>query len=149
MELTLTNAVFSRIPMVLFLRRNKSSRNENLRGFFVEYIKSTGARINQRRGARSPQAHEAWAPLAAPSRLVGPLGLRHLQLQLYLVPFVRKNIKKKSSSRFTIRRRRHHVFFLWRADLESVLGSGEGRSLPLSSPTFLHRQFQMLFTVGE
>ena len=89
----------------------------------------------------SPQAHQARAPLAAPSRLVGPSELHHLQFQLYLVPFVRKKIKEKSSSRFTIRRRHHLLFFLSRADLESVLGSREGKSSSSSSPTILHRQF--------
>ena len=81
------------------------------------------------------------APLAWPGRLVSPSKLRRPQFQLYITSFVRKKIKEKSSSRFTIRRLRHHLFFLWRADLESVLGSGEGRSSPSSSPTFLHRQF--------
>jgi hypothetical protein len=39
---------------------------------------------------------------------------------------VEKKIREKSSSRFTIRSRRHLLFFLGRADLESVWGSGEG-----------------------
>ena len=38
----------------------------------MEYIKNTGARISGGSGAVSPQAHQAWGPLAAPSRLVGP-----------------------------------------------------------------------------
>ena len=67
-------------------------------------------------------------PLAAPGRLVGPTTLHRLQIQLYLVRLARKKIKEKGSSRFTIRRRRHLPFFIWRADLESVLGSREGRS---------------------
>ena len=59
----------------------------------MEFIKNTSARINRRSGARSPQAHQARPPLAAPSRLVGASELRRLQLQLYLVPFVQKKIK--------------------------------------------------------
>ena len=41
MELTRTDAVFSRIAMVLFLRRNKSSRNdlEIYREFFWNILK--------------------------------------------------------------------------------------------------------------
>ena len=53
-----------------------------------------------------------------------------------------EKIREKSSSRFSTHSCRHHLFFLWRADLESVLCSGEGKSSPSLSPTFLHRQFQ-------
>ena len=88
-------------------------------------------------------------PLAAPSRLVGPTLLHRLQFQLYLVPFVRKKIKEKSSSRFTIRRRRHHMFFLWSADLEYVLGSERGdRRHRHHQPSFIANSM-MLFTVRE
>ena len=141
MELTRTDAVFSRIAMV-FLRRNKSSRNdlEIYKIFFGIYKKYWRKNYLEGR-SQEPTSPGGTTPLAAPGRLVRPSWLRRLQLQLYLVPFVRKKIKEKSSSRFAIRRRRHHLFVLWRADLESVLGSGYGRSSPSSSPTFLHRKF--------
>jgi hypothetical protein len=54
---------------------------------------------------------------------------------------VEKKIKEKESSRFTIRSRRHLLFFIGKADLESVRGSEEGDSTPLSSSTILHHQF--------
>ena len=90
-------------------------------------MKNTGARISGGSGAVSPLAHQAWAPLAAPGRLAGPSTLHRLQNQIYLDRFIRKIIKEKSSSCFMIQRRRHLLFFLWMADLESVLGSGEGK----------------------
>ena len=62
---------------------------------FCGIYKNTGARINRRSGARSPQAHQARAPLAAPSTLVGPSELRRLQLQLYLVPFAQKKNQRE------------------------------------------------------
>src|SRR4051812_31909535 len=60
---------------------------------------------------------------------------------LYIHISGEKNIREKSSSRFTIRSRRHLLFFLGRRDLESVLGFGEGKPTPSSSPTILHPQF--------
>ena len=60
---------------------------------------------------------------------------------LYLPFCLEKKIREKVSSRFAIRRRRHILFFIWRVDLESVSGSGERKSSPSSSSTFLHRQF--------
>jgi hypothetical protein len=51
-------------------------------------------------------------------------------------------MREKESSLFTIRsRRRHLMFFIGRADLEFVRGSGEGDSSPSSSITLLHQQF--------
>jgi hypothetical protein len=52
-----------------------------------------------------------------------------------------KKIKEKESSCFTIWSRRHLLFFIGRADLESVRGSGEGDLSPSSSTTLLHQQF--------
>ena len=60
----------------------------------------------------------------APPYLVGPLELLRRQLQLYTFAFGEKKIKDKKSSRFTIRSRRQALKPLWRADLESVWGSG-------------------------
>ena len=64
----------------------------------------------------------------------GPLTLHQPQLQLHIFTFGEKKIKEKDSSRFTIWSRRQALFFLGRADLESVRGSREGDSSPSSSP---------------
>ena len=53
----------------------------------------------------------------------------------------RKKIREKELSRTTRRSRCQALFFLGRADLESVWGSGEGGLRSSSSPTLLHRQF--------
>src|SRR4051812_18316768 len=73
--------------------------------------------------------------------LVGPLDLLRRQLQLYIFAFGEKKIEEKKSSRFMIRSRRQALKPLGRADLESVRGSREGDSSPLSSSTILHHQF--------
>jgi len=52
-----------------------------------------------------------------------------------------KKIREKKSSHFTIWSHRQALEPLGRADLESVRGSGEGDSSPLSSSTILHHQF--------
>ena len=52
-----------------------------------------------------------------------------------------EKIREKELSRFTRRSRRQALISLGRADLESVRGSGEWRSSPSSSSTFLHHQF--------
>ena len=65
-------------------------------------------------------------PLAAATKLVGPTWLCRPQTQLYLFPFVPTKMKREDFIAFAIRRRRHILFFIWRADLESVSGSGEG-----------------------
>ena len=79
MELTRTNAVFSRIAMVLFLRRNKSSRNDlEIYGDFLWNIKkipaqeSTGgvelrAHKPTRRGPRGRAWHACGAHDAPPA----------------------------------------------------------------------------------
>ena len=53
----------------------------------------------------------------------------------------RKKIREKELSRSTRWSRRQALFYLGRADLESVWGSGEGGLRSSSSPTLLHRQF--------
>ena len=91
MELTRSDAVFSRIAMVLFLCRNKSSRNDlKLHGeYFWNFKKNTGKRINTRGphpvhegGGRAPAS---WAPL----RLHRP------QLQLYIFTFGEKKNQRE------------------------------------------------------
>ena len=143
MELTRTDAVFSRIAMVLVMCRNKSSRNDlKLHGtYFWKIIKileeestSGGVHLSMMVGACLP-------PGRAPC-LVGPLTLHRPQLQLHIFVFGEKKIREKDSSRFMIRSHRQALKPLRRADLESVRGSGEGNPSPSSSsPTFLYRQF--------
>ena len=143
MELTRTDAVSSRIAMVLSLCRNKSSRNDlklhgtsfwKIRKILEEKSTSGGPHPVHEGGRRA-------CPLGAPPCLVGPLELHRPQLQLYIFTFEEKKIREKDSSRFTIRSHRQALISLGRADLESVRGSGEGNPSPSSSSTFLHHQF--------
>ena len=80
-------------------------------------------------------------PLVAVAKLVGPTWLCRPQSQLYKFTFVLEKIKREDFVAFAIRRRRHILFFIWRANLESVLGSGEGKSSSSSSSTFFPLQF--------
>ena len=57
------------------------------------------------------------------------------------IHFRGEKIREKELSHFMIRSRCQALISLGRADLESVRGSGEGRSSPSSSSTFLHHQF--------
>ena len=59
----------------------------------------------------------------------------------YKFTLFQKQIREKELSRSTRRSRRQALFFLGRADLESVWGSGEGDLHSSSSPILLHRQF--------
>ena len=143
MELTRTDVVFNRIAMVLFLCRNKSSRNDlKLHGeYFWNTLKILAK--ESRPGGPHP-VHEgggAAPPLGMPTYLVGPLMLHRPQLQLHIFVFGEKKIKEKDSSRFTIRSQLQALNSLVRADLESVRGSGEGNPSPSSSSTILHHQF--------
>ena len=135
-----SSAVFSRIVMVLFLCRNESSRNvlKIYEDFFWNKTKicahrsiGGGVPVGHKPTGRG---HPLWPRHAG---LWGPRGTTAPISALYL-PFRLKKIREKVSSRFTIRRRHHLLFFIWRADLESVLGSGEGKSSS-SLSTFLHR----------
>ena len=143
MELTRTDAVFSRITMVLFMCRNKSSRNDlKLHGATFQKIRKIPTKDEGQGGHRLPtRVGGAPAPLGRAPYLVGPLELHRLQLQLYILCFREKKIREKDSSRFTIRSRRQALKPLRRADLESVRGSGEGNPSPSSSSTILHHQF--------
>ena len=137
MELTRTDAVFSRIAMVLFMCRNKSSRNDlKLHGTSIWKIRKI---LEEKSTLGGPHpVHEGGG--RAPC-LVGPLTLHRPQLQLYIFTFEEKKIREKDSSRFTIQSRREALISLGRANLESVRGSGEGNPSPSSSSTFLHHQF--------
>ena len=118
-----------------------SKRPENLRGAVLENIKNICAKFHLRGWASTTSPCSATTPLVAVGRLVGPTGTCRPQLELYKLPFVQEKIKREVFVAFSIRRRRHHLFFIWRADLESVLGSGEGKSSPSSSSTFFPLQF--------
>ena len=58
---------------------------------------------------------------------------------------IKSHISRKNMGKIIIAihetSRRQALFFLGRADLESVWGSGEGDSSPSSSSTILHHQF--------
>ena len=143
MELTRTDAVFSKLSVVLFMCRNKSSWNDpKLHGTSFQKILKILEEKSTSGGP--PPVHEggghAYPPRARPS-LVGPLTLHRPQLQLHIFTFREKKIREKDSSHFTIRSRRQALKPLGRADLESVRGSGEGDSSPSSSSTILHHQF--------
>ena len=137
MELTRTDVVFSRLSMVLFMCKNKSSRNDlKLHGTYFWKILKILAKESRPGGP--PPSHEGGG--RAPC-LVGPLLLHRPQLQLHIFVFGEKKIREKDSSRFTIRSRRQALNSLGRADLDSVRGSGEGNLSPSSSSTILHHQF--------
>ena len=143
MELTRTDAVFSRTTMVLFMCRGKCSRNDlKLHGDTFQKIRKIPAK-DEGQGAHhlSTRVRGAPAPLGRAPYLVGPLLPLRLQLHLHILSFDEKTIREKKSSRFTIRSRRQALKPLGRADLESVRGSGEGDSSPSSSSTILHHQF--------
>ena len=146
MELTRTDAVFSRTAMVLFLCRNKSSRKDlKLHGdYFWNKYEILAKESTE---GDPPPVHKGGG--RAPC-LVGPLTLHRPQLQLHIFTFGEKKIKEKDSSRFTIRSCRQALKPLGRADLESVRGSGEGNPSPSSSSTTSSiTNFMMLTAVRE
>ena len=145
MELTRTDAVFSRIAMVLFLCRNKSSRNDLK--LYVEYfwnILKILAKESRPGGPHPVHKGGGRAPC-----LVGPPRLRRPQLQLHIFRLAKKKIREKVSLRFTIRSRRQALISLGRADLESVRGSGGGiRRCRHHQPSSI-TNFMMLTAVRE
>ena len=143
MELTRTDAVFSRLSMVLFMCRNKISRND-LKLHKTSFWKILKILEEESTSGGPPPVHEGGgtpAPLGAPPCLVGPLTLHRPQLQLHIFTFRKKKIREKDSSHFMIRSRCQALISLGKADLESIRGSGEGDSSPSSSSTILHHQF--------
>ena len=142
MELTRTDAVFSRITMVLFMCRSKRSRNDlKLHRDTFQKIRKIPAKDEGQGGHHLTTRVGARPPLGRTPYLLAPLDTLQRQLKLYILGFGEKKIGEKSSSRFTIRSRRQALKPLGRADLESVRGSGEGDSSPSSSSTILHHQF--------
>ena len=142
MELTRTNAVFSRTAMVLFFVQNKkfSESPENQRRFILEYIKNICKKIHTRGPTPCPRGWGRPPPRERPLPS-GPLVLHRRIPRSYIFTFGEKKIREKELSCFTIRSRRQALISLGRADLESVRGSEEWRSSPSSSSTFLHHQF--------
>ena len=143
MELTRTDGVFSRIAMVLFLCRNKSSWNDlKIHGdYFWKNIKNTGETIKARGPTPCPRGWGAHPPPGRAPVSWAPLRLRRPQLQLHIFRLAEKKIREKVSSCFTIWSRRQALKPLRRADLESIRGSREGNPSPSSSSTILHHQF--------
>jgi hypothetical protein len=141
MELTRTDAVFSRTAMVLFfvqkikilgmssnsteyLRKNKEKSSQNM--------KTKGAHTLLRRVGRPPGR----VPLPR-----GPPGAPPTSTPTPYIHVQGEKIREKDSSRFTIWSRRQALISPGRADLESVRGSREGDSSASSSSTILHHQF--------
>ena len=91
MELTRTDAVFSRIAMVLFLCRNISSRNDlKLHGEYIWNIYKILAKESTSGGPHP--VHEGGG---TPSILVAPLDLHRPQLQLHIFTLGEKKIREK------------------------------------------------------
>ena len=90
MELTRTDAVFSRIALVLFLCRNQSSPNV-LKIYGEQFWKISKISAPSSTSGGGPVGHKPLLrhhPLVAVGRLVGPTGTCRPQFQLYKLPFV-------------------------------------------------------------
>ena len=97
MELTQTDVVFSRITMVLFMCRNKRSRNDlKLRRATFQKIRKIPAK-DEGQGAHrlATRVGDAPAPLGRTPYLVGPLLPLRLQLQLYILCFGEKKLERR------------------------------------------------------
>ena len=137
MELTWTDAVFSRIAMVLFLCRNKkfSEWHENPWRIILENIKNICGKIHVRGPTPCPCG---WGARPLPR---GPPDAPPTSTPTPYIHFRGEKIREKDLSCFTIRSRRQALKPLGRADLVSVRGSGEGDSSLSSSSTIFHHQF--------
>ena len=101
MELTWTNAVFSRIALVLFLCRNQSSPNV-LKIYGEQFWKISKISAPSSTSGGGLVGHKPLLrhhPLVAVGRLVGLTGLCRPQLQLYKLSFVPEKNKKRSFRR--------------------------------------------------
>ena len=137
MELTGTDAVFSRIAMVSFYVQKIKvlGTTWNSMEYLIINNKKSSPKMKTRGptpcprgwGARPPTSWAPWWPSDANSNSIYWLSGRKNQ--------------REEIIRFTIRSRRQALISLGRADLESVRGSGEGDSSPSSSSTILHHQF--------
>ena len=143
MELTRTDAVFSRITMVLFMCRNKRSRNDlKLHGDTFQKIRKIPAK-DEGHGAHhlATRVGGTPAPIGRPPTSWAPWTSSDSNSNSIYCVLEEKKIRVKDSSRFTIWSRCQALKPLGRADLESVWGSGEGNPSPSSSSTILHHQF--------
>ena len=140
MEQTLTDAVFSRIALVYFCAEIK------VLGLTWKFTKKVFG-INKKYWRKNlpERAHDYATSLRAlPRARRLACGVREAPPTLFpllYIPIRRYRIREKISSCCTIQSLCQLLFFLGRADLESDLGSGEGKSTPSSSPTILHPQF--------
>ena len=104
MELTRTDVVFSRIAMVLFMCRNKSSRND-LKLQETYFWKILKILEEESTSGGPPPIHKgggAPTPLGAPPCLVGPLVLLRHQLQLYIFTFGEKKNQREGFIAFYV-----------------------------------------------
>ena len=108
---------------------------------FYKIKEDFGAKTHQRGAPGWAQPTRARPPLLARPGGLYPLGGPADDPPDTINSHYSKKIRKKELSRFTRRSRRQALFFLGRADLESVWGSREGDLRSSSSPTHLHRQF--------
>ena len=94
MELTRTGVVFSRITMVLFMCRNKRSRNDlKLHGATFQKIRKIPAKDEGQGGHHlSMRVGGAPAPLGHAAYLMGPLLPLRLQLHLHILSFGEKKM---------------------------------------------------------
>ena len=143
MELTWTDAVFSRIALVLFLCRNQSSPNvlKIMGSSFGKYHKYLRQVPPQGVGQWATSPCSATTPWWRWAGLWGPHAPAAPNSNSISCLSSQKKIRGEVFIAFLIRRRHHYLFFIWGADLESVLGSGEGKSSPSSSSTFFPLQF--------
>ena len=141
MELTWTDAVFSRIAMMLFyVQKTKVlGMTGNSMGYLTINNKKSSPKMKTKGPTPLPRGWGA-PPRAHPLPHGPPVAFPTPTPTPYIV-FRGEKIREKKSSRFTIRSRRQALKPLRRADLESVRGSGEGDSSPSSLSTILHHQF--------
>ena len=97
MELTRTDAVFSKLSMVLFMCRNKSSRNDlKLHGTSIWKIRKI---LEEKSTSGGPHPIHEGGGRACPPRarlyLVGPLTLHRPQLQLHIFTFGEKKLERR------------------------------------------------------
>ena len=143
MKLTRTDAIFSRTTMVLFLCRNKSSRNgTKLSRVFYTIKENLWIQEPPKVGTWVGTTHQgAPPPPGAPRWVVPTWWPRRSSNQRYKILFLQKKTREKELSRSTRWSRRYLLFFIGRPGLESVRGSGEADSSPSSSSPILHHQF--------
>ena len=102
MELTWTDAVFSRIALVLFLCRNQSSSNV-LKIYGEQFWKISKISAPSSTSGGGPVGQKPLLrhhPLVVVGKLVGPTRLCRPQSQVYKIPFVPEKIKNRSFRRF-------------------------------------------------